>query len=129
MNREQLTTVQTLGSKTQTICADDLAHSLDRTLLVGSMASGHGIHVYLKDNRIHRLVHAHDGSMMGHANPLIWPVGELCQGHSFRPEWADFDFVCRVVSKGAWFHWLGFVDSLYRQSWHRDFQAPIKEDF
>jgi hypothetical protein len=129
VNREQLATVRTLGGKAQTIRADDLVHDLDRTLLVGSMANGHGIHIYLKGHEIHRLVHDHAMGLSEYTHRPTWFVGELVHGHCFRAEWSDFDFVCQAAAKGAWFFWLGFVDSLYRQSWHRDFQGPIREEF
>jgi len=127
VNHENLERVQEIAQVTSVIHADELAHGLDRTLLVGTITSGARIHVYLKDGSIHRLVHA-DMGLWGYAEKTVWPVGELACGDVFRAEWSDFDFVCRMVHRGAYFNWIGFNDSLYRQSLHRDFQGPIKED-
>lgn len=126
MTPEQLRLIQSMSDQQAVISANELSGDHDRTLLVGTLADGMGVHIYFQDGLIHRYVW--DFEHHPHRADVAWQVGPLTEALWFRPEWADFDFTRRLIERGAFLRWNAFVPSLHKDGLGRTFQARTKED-
>jgi hypothetical protein len=127
VNDDELKQLQVIGPRDPVIRLDDVPVLRKRTLLSGTTAQGTGMHVYFKDDLIHRLRHR-DGRVVEYAAADSWTVHRLTDGVMVRPEYTDFYFAHTLIRKGARIDFLPYIEGLYQAALRQDFHAPLREE-
>lgn len=99
MNKEQLLSLESLSQEQDSLSIVDMKDKKPRTLLWGYTCDRSSFHVYIDDDRLHRLIYNHDQETLSYASGSI-ATTDLTPNKRLYPEACDFSFCLTLRSKG-----------------------------